>query len=250
MPQNLNFEIPRHRHKYSLMQITDMYWQGMLTDDSDLPPQIKAQILFSKQMVENYRQAKQTIQEDRFLGKRWSLRPDDYISANAQHWLSFLSLSMIISDLLSPQKRITFYWSTCDISALAYTVRGTTNIYWNPASVQPILEKLIRSLQQKQPNEFSKVLRKIVYAISHELIHIDEGSDSATHNKSFYEKQRLLLLEKLPNINTEQLFQECQKYYQQHVGDQQPLLPAKKFIENTLGPLLDQQERMASLSHE
>ncbi len=206
--------------KVSLADLAKLHHAGKINpDQQDLPSQVKTQIEFDNKQKTSQAHFDQVIAKiPQAIKREWI--PTRY--ENSANWCYFLMLSQMIVHAFA-KKPVVFGMSTMRGNALAYVILGNNNIYWNPINVEKDhnLSALL-SIHKDQPLTF-KMFRNAVISmsdtLSHECVHLSEGPCTGSHNRTFELKQRACLLYGLMKINTQALYDDYLKFYQNNMKD-------------------------------
>jgi signal transduction histidine kinase len=227
----------------SIVALGLIYQQRKLKE-AILPPALNQLISYdhlSRMRIEDFN--KKTDEIALFRDLEWAAIPHD----KTKHLNLFIELCQKIASAFS-KVAIQFSFSTGVGNALAYMYDGQKTIYWNIVNVFNASSiNLLLMPHQQAPipyHEFNQVLKSMMYAISHELTHINDASShcTGTHNHAFYLRQRQLLSENITKVNTAELYKMYVAVFNRDLANQ-PLLGAIDSIKAYLTPLVSELEQ-------
>jgi|GEM_PF-4058075 len=154
------------------------------------------------------------MQANQFDAHEWTLE-----SNNCSNWKLFTELSeklLSIFNQENPNKIIDIIstaYSTKAANANAYTRRQENFIYWNPIHIERIVVQLNDAFAKDDFSLFEKALKKMVFTLTHEYVHVHETPCSGTHEHKFFKNQRAVYLQSYEMLSANDLFNEFKIYY-------------------------------------
>ena len=198
--------------KLSLLDMAVRYHQGML-NKKRAPKQIRAQIYFAERSKNALHFASECVRKfdipDAYLNQEW--QPS--VFGGVYQVQLFFELVQKVAHYFDPKINIFFSTEKNEFSAQAYADRnGTFCLYWVLINANEEIEKLFSIVCAHNFSDFQRYLKEVIETVSHEYTHMLEGSDHATHNRSFYLRQREILLNKLDRFDAKTLFEHfCER---------------------------------------
>ncbi|MFH1776169.1 MAG: site-2 protease family protein [Candidatus Omnitrophota bacterium] len=199
---------------YSLKDVLDMLaWKEIKI--GDLPDEIAEYINsgFQEEKETTKLQESHAQQRDFSIIQHDRRLPEEVDKSLDTYWAFAEIVSNIASQVMDREISLGFYCKA-DGSA-AHALRGMDSFAWNILNLNGRISELSEFIQgQKDISEIQDLIRDLHGTISHEAVHLVEGSNEWTHNSDFYQKQAELvakMVEKEEEITN--AFEELRRWY-------------------------------------